>query len=68
MLEKPEAANQQPSLDGNIFEGSETSSRVLIKDGNTAKSALPSNTGEDIVRPADITNETAELQDKEPVS
>jgi hypothetical protein len=68
LLEKPEAANQQPSLDGNISEGSETSSRVLIEDGNTAKSALPSNTGEDIVRPADITNETAELQDKEPVS
>lgn len=68
LLEKPEAANQQPSLDGNIFEGSETSSRVLIEDGNTAKSALPDLIGEDIVRPADITNETAELQDKEPVS
>ena len=68
LLEKPEAANQQPSLDGNISEGSETSSRVQNTDSNTTKSALPSNTGEDIVRPADITNETAELQDKEPVS
>lgn len=67
LLEKPEAANQQPSLSSNILEGSETSSRVLKEDGNTATSALPSKTGEDIVRPADITIETAELQDKEPV-
>lgn len=65
LLEKPEAANQQPSLDSNILEGSETSNRVLIEDGNVATSALPSKSGEDIVRPADITNETAELQDKE---
>lgn len=66
LLEKPEAVNQQPSLNGNIFEGSETSSRVQT-DSNATTSAPPSNTGEDIVRPADITNETAELQDKEPV-
>lgn len=68
LLEKPEVANQQPSLSGNALEGSETSSRVLNKDSNATTSALPSIAGEDIVRPADITNETAELQDKEPVS
>lgn len=66
LLERPEAVNQQPSLSGNTLEGSETSSRVL-RDGNTTTSALPHNVGEDIVRPADITNETAELQDKAPV-
>lgn len=64
LLEKPEVANQQPSLDGNILEGSETSSRVL-RDCNTTTSALPDLIGEDIVRPTDITNETVELQDKE---
>lgn len=67
LLEKPEAANQQPSLSGNTLEGSETSSRVLSKDSNTTTSALPEIIGEDIVRPADITNETAELQNKESV-
>ena len=64
LLEKPEVVNQQPSLDGNIFEGSETSGRVL-RDSNTATSALPDLIGEDIVRPMDITKETIELQDKE---
>lgn len=64
LLEKPEVANQQPSLNSNILEGSETSSRVQM-DSNTTTSALPSKRGEDIVRSADITNETAELQDKE---
>ena len=64
LLEKPEVANQQPSLSSNTFEGSETSNRVL-RDSNITTSALPGNTGEDIVRPADITKETAELQDKE---
>lgn len=65
LLEKPEVANQQPSYDSNIVEGSETSSRVLFEDSNAATSALPDIIGEDIVRPADITKETAELQDKE---
>lgn len=60
LLEKPEAANQQPSLNSNVLEGSETSSRVLL-DSNTTTSALPANSGEDIVRPTDITNETVEL-------
>lgn len=68
LLEKPEVANQQPSLSSNTLEGSETSSRILNKDSNTATSALPDFIGEDIVRPVDITNETTELQDKEPVS
>lgn len=67
LLEKPEAVNQQPSLNGDIFEGSETSSRVL-RDSNTTTSALPDLIGEDIVRPVDITKETTELQDKELVS
>ena len=67
LLEKPEVADQQPSLSGNTLEGSETSSRVLDKDSNTTTSALPVLDGEDIVRPADITNETAELQNKESV-
>ena len=68
LLEKPEAVNQQPSLNGNVFEGSETSSRILNKDSNATTSAPPVINGEDIVRPADITKETAELQDKELVS
>lgn len=65
LLEKPEVANQQPSLGGNVLEGSETSRRVLLKDGNSTTSALPDLIGEDIVRPTDITKETVELQDKE---
>ena len=60
LLEKPEAVNQQPSLNSNVLEGSETSSRVL-RDSNITTSALPVNDGEDIVRPTDITNETVEL-------
>ena len=68
LLEKPEVANQQPSLNSNILEGSETSNRILNKDSNIATSALPDIVGEDIVRTADITKETAELQDKELVS
>lgn len=64
LLEKPEVANQQPSLNGNVLEGSETSSRVQL-DSNATTSAPPDLIGEDIVRPTDITNETVELQDKE---
>jgi len=60
LLEKPEVANQQPSLNSNILEGSETSRRVQL-DSNTTTSALPGNTGEDIVRTTDITKETVEL-------
>ena len=67
--------NQQPSLSGNTLEGSETSSRVL-RDSNTATSALLQQildiVEEDIVRPAQITEtenaESAELEDKEPLS
>lgn len=51
LLERPEEVNQQPSLDSDILEGSETNSRVL-RDGNADTSALPSN-GEDIVRTTD---------------
>ena len=39
LLETPEVDNQQPSLDGNIFEGSTTNSRVL-RDSNADTSAL----------------------------
>lgn len=43
LLESPEVGNQQPSLDSNILEGSETSNRVLIEDSNVTTSALPAN-------------------------
>lgn len=39
MLETPEADNQQPSLYGNIFEGSETNDRIQL-DSNADTSAL----------------------------
>jgi hypothetical protein len=69
LLETPEVDNQQPSLSSNTLEGSETSSRVLSEDSNATTSALLQQiiniVGEDIVRPADITNETAELKNKE---
>lgn len=39
MLETPEADNQQPSLYGNIFEGSETNGRIQL-DSNADTSAL----------------------------
>ena len=62
LLEKPEEANQQPSLDSDILEGSETNSRVL-RDSNADTSALPSN-GEDIVRATDnkINSRNAEIK------
>lgn len=68
LLETPEEDNQQPSMYRNIYVGSETNSRVLTdnaEDGNTDTSALPVTDGEDIVRTACITNEDAELEDKE---
>ena len=43
LLENPEVDNQQPSLDSNIFEGSETNNRVLtssVEDSNVDTSAL----------------------------
>lgn len=39
LLETPEVDNQQPSLNGNILEGSTTNSRVL-RDSNADTSAL----------------------------
>ena len=70
LLGTPEVDNQQPSLDSNILEGSETSNRILSKDSNIATSALLQQikdiVGEDIVRTTDITKkETVELEDKE---
>jgi hypothetical protein len=71
LLETPEVDNQQPSISSNTFEGSETSNRVLNKDSNVATSALLQQiidiVDEDIVRPTDITRETVELKDKEPL-
>lgn len=69
LLENPEEDNQQPSLDGNIFEGSETSGRVVASkfaDSNSTTSALHLILGDDIVRTACITKEDAERVDKEP--
>lgn len=40
LLEKPEEVNQQPSLNSDILEGSETNNRVL-RDSNVDTSALP---------------------------
>ena len=40
LLEKPKEVNQQPSLNSNVLEGSETNSRVLNEDGNADTSAL----------------------------
>lgn len=58
LLETPEVDNQQPSLDSNILEGSETSNRVL-RDSNIATSALLQQikdiVDEDIVQPTPIT-------------
>lgn len=54
LLEKPEEVNQQPSLYGDILEGSETNGRVL-RDSNANTSALPKSISDDIVRPTDIT-------------
>lgn len=68
LLENLEVDNQQPSIYRNIIEGSETNNRVLTdnaEDGNIDTSALPDKVGEDIVRTACITNEDAELDDKE---
>lgn len=71
LLETPEVDNQQPSLNSNILEGSETSNRVHTMDSNITTSALLQQiidiVAEDIVRPTDITNETVELKDKEPL-
>lgn len=60
LLEKPEEVNQQPSFSGNTLEGSETNSRVL-RDSNTDTSALLLSKNDDIVRPACITKEDAEI-------
>lgn len=70
LLENLEVDNQQPSIYRNIIEGSETNNRVLTdstEDSNVDTSALPDEIGEDIVRTAYITNEDAELKDKEPL-
>lgn len=71
LLGTPEVDNQQPSLDSNILEGSETSNRVQM-DGNITTSALLQQikdiVGDDIVQPTQITEEkSVELEDKEPL-
>lgn len=72
LLENLEADNQQPSLDGNIFEGSETNNRVLSDnsdDSNIDTSALLHDIScimnDYIVRAMNITKEIIELEDKE---
>lgn len=72
LLENSEVDNQQPSLNSNILEGSETNSRVLLntlEDSNADTSTLLQQildiVGDDIVRPAHITNESAEIENKE---
>lgn len=73
LLETPEVDNQQPSLDSNIFEGSETNNRILpskVEDSNVNTSALLQQildiVDDDIVRTTSITNnENVEIKDKE---
>ena len=60
LLEKPEEVNQQPIFSGDTLEGSETNSRVL-RDSNADTSALLLSKNDDIVRPACITKEDAEI-------
>lgn len=75
MLETPEADNQQPSIYRNVYEGSETNRRVLaseVEDSKSDTSALLIDNqlnvnDEDIVQTAYITEENAEIPDKEPV-
>ncbi len=69
LLERIEGFNQQPSQMSNQLEGSETSGRVLlIEDSNSTTSAQHNYINcDDIVRTVDMTNETTELLDKEPV-
>ena len=72
MLENPEVDNQQPSLNSNILEGSETNSRILtskVEDSNADTSALLQQiiniVEDDIVRTVPITNESTEIENKE---
>lgn len=72
LLENLEADNQQPSLDGNIFEGSETNNQVLSEnseDSNIDTSTLLYDVldimNDYIVRATNITKEIVELEDKE---
>lgn len=71
LLESLVKDNQQPSLDGDIFEGSETRSRDFYQVGNASTSTQHDefiSQHDDIVRTTDIifSNETVELVDKEP--
>lgn len=68
LLENPEVDNQQPSLYGNIFEGSETNGRIQL-DSNADTSALLQQVinllNEDIVQTRNITKEAYEASIKE---
>lgn len=73
LLESLGTDNQQPSLDGNIFEGSETNNRSQT--GNAVGSNVDTSAllqqilkivEDDIVRTVDI-DKTTELKDKEPL-
>ena len=72
MLGSPEVDNQQPSLNSNILEGSETNSRILtskVEDSNASTSDLLQQiiniVADDIVRTVHITNESTEIENKE---
>ena len=70
LLETPEVDNQQPSLNGNILEGSTTNNRVQFTlDSNVDTSALLQQIlniiGDDIVWTASITKENADFENKE---
>lgn len=72
LLGSPEVDNQQPSLNSNILEGSETNSRILtskVEDSNADTSALLQQiiniVEDDIVRTVHITNESTEIENKE---
>lgn len=72
LLGNPEVGNQQPSLNSNILEGSETNSRILtskVEDSNANTSALLQQiiniVDDDIVRTTPITNESVEIENKE---
>jgi len=64
LLEHLEEDNQQPSLGSNSSEGSET--RLNGPNGIMETHEREAPKGDDIVRTAAITKETAELEDKEP--
>lgn len=67
LLEHLEEDNQQPSLESNLSEGSETRLNDPYRIMKTHEREAPTLIlGDDIVRTVDMTKETTELEDKEP--